>query len=65
MDTEVEGYRDGRDKDAPPPNDNRSPRYKHGFKVGRAEIEGNPIPAATSRKNWEAIEKRERNYNAS
>lgn len=36
----VEGYCDGRDKDCPEPNENRSERYKHSFAIGRAEIEG-------------------------
>lgn len=35
----VEGYKDGRDLDAPEPSDNRSRSYRHGFMVGRAEKE--------------------------
>lgn len=45
----VAGYRDGRDRDAPEPSANRSAAYRHSFNVGRAEIEGRPIPAALSR----------------
>lgn len=44
-----EGYRDGRDLDAPWPSDNRSARYRHSFEVGRAEKLGKPIPASVSR----------------
>ena len=43
------GYFDGRDKDCPEPNENRSHCYRHSFEVGRAEIAGKPIPAAVSR----------------
>ncbi|MDR6789546.1 hypothetical protein J2Y58_002919 [Sphingomonas sp. BE138] len=43
------GYRDGRDPQAPAPNANRSNAYRHSFEVGRAEISGQPIPAARSR----------------
>lgn len=32
------GYLDGRDKDAPEPNANRSHSYRHGFMVGRNEL---------------------------
>lgn len=40
----VEGYRDGRDPNAPEPSANRSHAYRHSFEVGRAEIEtGNPL----------------------
>lgn len=34
----VEGYLDGRDHDAPEASANRSASYRHGFKVGRSEI---------------------------
>jgi hypothetical protein len=40
----VEGYRDGRDPDAPEPSVNRSHRYRHSFAIGRAEIANRPIP---------------------
>lgn len=50
-----EGYRDGRDKDAPWPSGNRSPEYKHSFEVGRAESIGKPIPAAISRQRLRAL----------
>jgi hypothetical protein len=43
------GYRDGRNPGTPEPGENRSPAYLHSFKVGRAEIEGNPIHASVSR----------------
>jgi hypothetical protein len=33
----VQGYRDGRDTDQPEPGANRSPCYRHGFKVGRGD----------------------------
>lgn len=52
----VEGYRDGRDPTSPPPSDNRSACYRHSFNVGRAEIEGRPIPAAISRENADKAE---------
>lgn len=45
----AEGYRDGRDRDAPEPSANRSHAYRHSFAVGRAELANKPIPAATSR----------------
>lgn len=44
-----EGYRDGRDRDCPEPSENRSYAYRHSFAVGRAELEGTPIPAQASR----------------
>lgn len=46
----AEGYRDGRDPNAPEPSDNRSASYKHSFAVGRAELANKPIPAAVSRR---------------
>lgn len=55
----VEGYKDGRDPDCPEPNDNRSEKYKHSFKVGRAELNGAPIPAPTSRKNAEIAQEKD------
>ena len=45
----ADGYRDGRDKFAPEPSDNRSAAYRHSFAVGRAELAGCPIPAHVSR----------------
>lgn len=44
-----DGYRDGRDPTTPEPSANRSAPYRHSFAVGRAEIEGKPIPAHLSR----------------
>lgn len=38
----MDGYRDGRDRDAPEPSVNRSASYRHGFTVGRAELAGGP-----------------------
>jgi hypothetical protein len=38
----VEGYRDGRDPDAPEPSDNRSRAYRHGFQSGRDDLSGKP-----------------------
>ena len=35
----AEGYRDGRNPDAPLPSANRSHSYRHSFAVGRAELE--------------------------
>ena len=46
----AEGYTDGRDRDAPWPNENRSRAYRHSFEVGRAELTKTPLPAAISRK---------------
>ncbi|MFX4086131.1 hypothetical protein ACKU27_13620 [Sphingobium yanoikuyae] len=51
-----EGYRDGGDPTAPDPSDNRHPAYRHSFAVRRAEIGGQPIPAAVSRAAAAAIE---------
>lgn len=45
----AEGYSDGRGPDAPEPSANRSHAYRHSFAVGRAELAGKPIHAATSR----------------
>ena len=55
----IEGYYDGRDRNSPEPNQNRSERYRHSFAVGRAEINGNPIAASVSRENVKNIETRE------
>lgn len=58
MDVEAEcaeGYRDGRDTEALPPGPNRSPFYRHGFEVGRAEKQGQPIAAQVSRLRWDAL----------
>ena len=55
-DEHAEGYRDGRDLDAPWPSTNRSAEYRHSFEVGRAEKLGSPIPAAGSRQRVEALE---------
>lgn len=52
----MEGYFDGRDKNTPEPSGNRHPAYVHSFKVGRAELSGNPIPAAISRARAKLIE---------
>lgn len=43
------GYRDGGDPNAPEPSANRSHAYRHSFEVKRAELRGEPIPAAFSR----------------
>lgn len=50
------GYRDGRDPNSPEPSNNRSHSYRHSFAVGRAEIEGKPIPAGTSRHSADEAE---------
>lgn len=52
----AEGYRDGRDRSAPEPSGNRSPAYRHSFEIGRAELAGDPIPAAISRARAAEIE---------
>jgi hypothetical protein len=38
----VEGYNDGRNSDQVAPGENRSPCYKHGWEVGRADRERRP-----------------------
>lgn len=50
----IDGYTDGRDKNSPEPNDNRSARYKHSFHIGRVELSGGAIPASISRERIEA-----------
>lgn len=35
----VQGYMDGLDANCPEPSANRSMSYRHGFKVGRSELE--------------------------
>lgn len=55
-----DGYSDGRDPDAPEPSANRSACYRHSFAVGRAELAGNPIPAAISRENARKAEEEDR-----
>ena len=35
----VQGYYDGLDLSSPPPGDNRSDAYKHGFSTGRDDAE--------------------------
>ena len=57
----VDGYMDGRDKGTPEPNDNRSERYKHSFNVGRAEIDGFPIPYDVSMSHVIVVEEVEEN----
>lgn len=57
----IDGYRDGRDKFAPEPSDNRSEAYRHSFAVGRAELAGCPIPAQVSRERAAEIDARYRN----
>lgn len=52
----VDGYLDGSDKDNPEPGENRSPAYRHSFRVRRAEMTGNPIRADHARKLAELAE---------
>lgn len=54
----VDGYRDGRDPEAPEPSENRSASYRHGFKVGRAELAREPAfgSAAEARRRAAAAE---------
>ena len=56
LDEWAEGYSDGRDINAPHPNDNRSPKYRHSFDVGRREVEGRPLSAAAYRARANLIE---------
>ena len=56
----VEGYRDGRDPNAPEPSANRSHAYRHSFAVGRAELAKKPIPAAVSRERAAEAEQMDR-----
>jgi len=39
----VEGYKDGLDPDSPPPSENRSHSYRHGFAMARADRAGKPV----------------------
>lgn len=50
----AEGYHDGRHSDALPPGENRSPCYRHGFEVGRADREQRAAfgSAAQARLAW-------------
>jgi hypothetical protein len=41
----IDGYMDGRDADSPPPSGNRSHSYKHGWAVGRSELDGRSLGA--------------------
>jgi hypothetical protein len=34
----IQGFRDGYDRNAPEPSENRSHSYRHGFKAGRNDI---------------------------
>lgn len=52
----VRGAYDGRHSDSPPPSDNRHPAYRHAWEVARAEVMGEPIPAAWSRTRVAHIE---------
>ncbi len=59
-----DGYRDGFDLDCPPPGDNRSRAYKHGFMTGRDDAECSAglrrSPRHTAqeyREMWAAIER--------
>jgi hypothetical protein len=54
------GYFDGRNPLSPEPSANRSHCYRHSFAVGRAEINGSPIPAAISRENARIAEEKDR-----
>lgn len=38
----LQGYRDGFNRDAPEPSDNRSHSYRHGFRNGRADLHRKP-----------------------
>jgi hypothetical protein len=48
MDDIVQGYRDGRDPDSPPPSSNRTASYLHGFNVGRGDRRGVPFHNAAT-----------------
>lgn len=61
----IDGYTDGRDKNSPEPNDNRSARYKHSFHIGRVEISGGVIPVSLLRARVAKIEEAEKEYEIS
>jgi len=44
----VEGYKDGLNPDSPPPSDNRSHSYRHGFANGRDDLRKQPRASASS-----------------
>lgn len=53
------GYSDGRDASSPAPGPNRSASYAHSWRVGRAEVEGRPIPASVSRQRAAEAERKD------
>lgn len=61
----VQGYIDGRDHNSPVPSTNRDPAYRHSWDVGRAEIEGRPLPASFCRARAKHIEQGGEYYPAS
>jgi len=54
----MEGYRDGRDPNAPAPSANRSESYRHGFQNARDDRAGRPRarPEDLRRQAEEAME---------
>jgi hypothetical protein len=52
----VDGYRDGHDDENLAPGLNRSERYKHSFRVARAEKTGNYLGLAEIKKSLAAAE---------
>jgi hypothetical protein len=44
----VEGYKDGLNPDSPPPSDNRSHSYRHGFANGRDDLAKQPRALAAT-----------------
>jgi hypothetical protein len=44
----VEGYKDGLNPDSPPPSDNRSYSYRHGFANGRDDLAKQPRASAAT-----------------
>jgi hypothetical protein len=48
QDEMTQGYRDGLNTDAPEPSDNRSHSYRHGFKMGRIDLNNTSQPVVIS-----------------
>ena len=46
MDEMTNGYIDGSDPETPPPSDNRSHAYRHGFANARDDLKGEPRATA-------------------
>ena len=58
----TEGYMDGLDPSSPPPSENRSHSYRHGFANGRDDLRKQPrAPAAVLRQLAQEAEEADRN----